>query len=120
MPYSGSRGYLFGKIYGPHDEIYRFEDGSDVIIYYDINGITTKILIERIVEISKKYIESTESQEVIKTITNFDDPIIEIADYDNKTAWRVSFTTTHDGIWGPISIYIDGYTGDVIGMDLLV
>ena len=114
-------GYLWGKIYGPHDEMYSLEDGSNAIIYYDIydiNGIVSKIIVEPIVEISKKYLESKESKEVINTITNYDTPIIEVTDFENKVAWRVTYTTTLDGLLGPITIYVNGYTGDILGTGL--
>ena len=111
-------GYLWGKMNGPHDEMYSLEDGSNAIIYFDVGGIVSKIIVEPIVEISKKYLETEESQEVIATITNYDTPIIEVTDFENKVAWKVKYTTTLDGLLGPITIYVDGYTGDILGTGL--
>jgi hypothetical protein len=33
-------------MYGLHDEIYSLEDGSNAIIYYDIDGFVSKIIAE--------------------------------------------------------------------------
>ena len=39
-------GYLWGKLHGPHDEMYSLEDGSSVIVYYDVDGFVSEIIVK--------------------------------------------------------------------------
>jgi len=113
--------------YDPDEWIYMFfgNNGERGIALYKTNNvieIPEQFMKLKVVEISKTYILSRESQQVIDNITNFDSPIIEvIEDYgsENKVVWKVTYTTTLDAFLGPISMYIDGYTEGVVGVDLI-
>ena len=95
---------------------------------------------EKVAEISKAYIESTESEDYIKLITDFDAPTVEKLDFDKsyvvycfneknisqendlkgKQVWKITYNTTLDPLWGPHTIYIDRYSGQIYGTDLRV
>ena len=60
------------------------------------------------------------------TITNFSDPVVErVEDVKHpvdflagKTVWKVTYSTALDGLLGPITFYIDVYSGEILWRDL--
>lgn len=68
----------------------------------------------------------------IKTITNYDNPKIEEVVFDTppwmyyfedkkdivgKGLYKITFYTTQDGLLGPIVIYVDKLSGELIGIE---
>lgn len=102
-------------------------------LLFTLPGCKTALSTERVAEISRALIESSESQFVISTITNLDSPVIEIGGLplwiqksreanglDNPKdlkAWKVTYHTTWDGLLGPMVMYFDRYTGDALGSE---
>ena len=62
------------------------------------------------------------------TITNYSDPAIErvvigpehrgIDALKGKTIWKITYNTTLDGWLGPITLYIDVFSGEILWRDL--
>jgi len=89
------------------------------------------------IELAKSHIESTEHEDYIKLIPNFDTPTVEKLDFDTsysvytfnddsiqennlkgKQVWKIIYTTTLDPFLGSHIIYIDRYSGKIYGTDL--
>jgi meiotically up-regulated gene 157 (Mug157) protein len=86
-----------------------------------INVESEELTVEKVAEIAQAHLEFRESKQVIETITNFDNPSIESVDEygsESQEVWKVVFTTTLDGLLGPITIYLDKNTGDLLGSEL--
>ncbi|MCL2149598.1 MAG: hypothetical protein FWH51_01520 [Dehalococcoidia bacterium] len=85
-----------------------------------------EITAKRATEIAEAYLESHYSQETIAAITNYDSPLVAKSDlpeiwwseHGSQPTWKVTYTTTLDGLLGPIAFYIDRHTGAVSGYDL--
>ena len=92
------------------------------------------------IELSKIYLESINSQEFINLITNYDSPNVEKLNFDysytvfyfdkrdgepqdnelkGKKIWKISYSHNLH-VWGPYTIYLDIYSGEIYGIDLLV
>ncbi len=102
----------------------------------DENANKTPIPTEEIVEMLQADIRQNDldaEQKNERTITNFDDPDIQIMTLqdetsyfykiddgirlDGKEVYKVTFHTESDGLLGPIVYYVDCYTGQIYGMD---
>jgi len=102
---------------------------------------TAEITETEAIELSKTYLELINSQEFIDLITNYDSPIVEKMDYDysytvyyfeeregepqanelkGKKIWKISYSHTLEGYWGSYTIYLDVYSGEIYGVDLML
>ena len=91
------------------------------VCLFVLSGCSTIINEDKATEITKVFLEARESLHVLDTIIDIDSPIVEsISDYspENKDVWKVIYETSLDGLLGPIIIYVDKYTGDVVGTEL--
>jgi len=93
------------------------------------------------IKLSKTYLESIGSQDFIKLITNYDSPSTEKLDFDDsytvfyfeskdgepqgndlkgKKIWKISYSHTLENLLGSYTIYLDRYTGEIYGTDLMM
>jgi len=93
------------------------------------------------IKLARSYVKSFESEEFIRTLHHFDSPVAEKADVeDNRTVlyetvkndavsskwnnlkgkkvWIITYTSDMDPILGPLTIYIDRFSGKIYGSDL--
>ena len=101
----------------------------------------TEISAEKAIELSKIYLESINSQEFIDMITNYDSPSVEKLDFNysfdvyyfekrdgepkandlkRKKIWKISYSHSLEGYWGPFTIYLDRDSGKIYGIDLMM
>ncbi|MCL2487381.1 MAG: PepSY domain-containing protein [Oscillospiraceae bacterium] len=95
-----------------------------VIICLCLLGCTkTEISAEKAQSIAEAVLTDGEKA----TILNYSEPEIErivveknhyIDGLIGKTVWKVTYTTTLDPFLGPITFYIDVYSGDILWRDL--
>jgi len=99
----------------------------------------TEIDETKAVELSKIYLESINSGEFVKIITNYDSPIVEEQYFDGsytvyhfgemhgepkandlkgKKVWKITYTTPYDNLLGPETVYLDKISGEIYGSDL--
>ena len=110
-----------------------------ICIFMLVSCQKTEITETEAIELAKSHIESIETEDYIKLITNFDAPTVEKLDFDKsyvvyyfearnsspqendlkgKQVWKIIYTTALDPIWGSHTIYIDRYSGQIYGTDL--
>jgi len=109
-----------------------------ILVGFQKTEITEEITETKAVELAKLYIESTEHNDYIKLITNFDAPTVEKLDFDKnyvvyyfneekemfsndlkgKQVWKIIYNTTLDPLLGSHTIYLDRYSGQIYGTDL--
>ena len=109
-----------------------------ICIFMLVSCQKTEITETEAIELAKSHIESIETEDYIKLITNFDAPTVEKLDFDKsyvvycfneknisqennlkgKQVWKIIYTTTLDPLLGSHAIYIDRYSGKICGTDL--
>ena len=81
-----------------------------------------ELTVEKVAEMARAHLEATEHKDAIGTITNFDSPSVEIVDgcygSEGREVWKVVFNTKQDAFLGPITLYLDKYTGHVLWQEL--
>jgi hypothetical protein len=95
----------------------------------------------KVIELSKIYLESVNSQDFINLVTNYDSPSVEKLDFDDsyivfyfeendgepqgnelkgKKVWKISYSHTLEYLLGSYTIYLDRYSGEIYGVDLMM
>jgi hypothetical protein len=99
----------------------------------------TEIPESKAITLCKAYLESINSQEFMKTITNLDSPNMENLDFDDsyvvfyreakggelrtnelkgKKVWKISYSHPYENLLGSYTVYLDRYSGEIYGKDL--